>query len=436
MEDIIDDYLEYTKNTEPPRVFHRWCLLTSIGALLGRNTFIHHGHYKVYPNLYSQLIGESGTRKSSAIKLCKRLVSASGYINFAADKTSKEKFLGDLAGGSFLEDSSLEGGGSSRGRGRSKQPDLDITQQNLWGEENEKEPKEVFIVADEFNEFAGSSNYELHTTLGNLWDWDDENAPFFSSFKSGSVKIWQPTVSLLTGNTQEGFSRAFPPDTVGQGFLSRMLLIYGTKSDRRIAFPPVPNISDTSRIVTTLMRIRGKNARGGIELTPEAYSLLSEIYTNWKDLSDIRLTSYSTRRFTQLLKLCLIITCARFLEEITADVVVYANTILSAAEINMPRALGEFGKAKNSDITNRLITFLERSSKPQSITEIWRAVGHGNLGKTAELAELINGLKIADKVQYVEAGPSSGYLAKRVVNRNEKYVNWSLLTPEEREYIS
>lgn len=430
MEDIFDDYLEYTKNTEPPRIYHRWSLITCIGALLGRNVYIAHGHNKIYPNLYVMFIGESGTRKSTAIKMCKKLLSAAGYSTFAADKTSKEKFLLDLAGGGTEEETA-----NLRARDK-KATEEEIMNRNLWGEdETLREPREVFIVADEFNEFAGSSNSELYTTLGNLWNWDDENAPFFNSFKSGSVKIWQPTVSLLAGNTAEGFARAFPPETIGQGFLSRMLLLFGTKSGRRIAFPPVPNISDTSRIITTLMRIRGKNARGSIEIDAEAYVILGEIYSEDKRLSDIRLASYSTRRFDQLLKLCLIITCARFEETVTYATVIYANTILSAAEANMSKALGEFGKAKNSDITQKIITYLEASLKPVGIQELWKHVGVGNLGKMTELAEMIQGLKMADKIQYVEAGVRSGYLAKREVSEGTKFVDWNLLTEEEKGYL-
>lgn len=371
-------------------------------------------------------VGESGTRKSTSIKMMRRLCSAAGYDKFAAEKTSKEKFLQDLSG--QVDPSMIKKG----------QDIDDITNTNLWGDDfSDKTPREVFIVADEFNEFTGSANYEFHTTLGNLWDWDDENLPFSSSFKNGSVKIWQPTVSILAGNTQEGFSRAFPPDTVGQGFLSRMLLIHGVKSGRRITFPTIPSEEDTQRIVTTLMRIRGKNAFGELSFEEEAKRALTEIYEGWTDLPDIRLVSYSTRRFTQLLKIALIISCARFERTITLNSVIYSNTILSAAELNMPRALGEFGKAKNSDINNKVISYLEKAIKPVRLAELWKNVGVGNLAKPPELAELLQGLKLADKIQWIDIGPeNSGWMGKRIIDNSSKFVDWSLLTDEERSYIA
>ena len=44
------------------------------------------------------LVGASGTRKSTAIKLFKKLIQQAGYDTIAADKTTKEKFILDLSG--------------------------------------------------------------------------------------------------------------------------------------------------------------------------------------------------------------------------------------------------------------------------------------------------------------------------------------------------
>ncbi len=96
--DVYKTYFSFIRDTEPPLHYHRWCLLSSIGALLARQVYINHGHFKIYPNLYVTLLGEPASRKSTAIKLVKKLIRDSGYETFAADKTSKEKFLLDLEG--------------------------------------------------------------------------------------------------------------------------------------------------------------------------------------------------------------------------------------------------------------------------------------------------------------------------------------------------
>jgi len=49
-----------------------------------------------FPISTFMLIGEAGARKSTSIKLVKKLLGASGYTDFSANKTTKEKFLVDL----------------------------------------------------------------------------------------------------------------------------------------------------------------------------------------------------------------------------------------------------------------------------------------------------------------------------------------------------
>jgi len=177
--------------------------------------------------MYVMLIGDPGTRKSTAIKTSKRILSASGYDKFSAERTSKEKFLLDLEG---VEDDT----GSVK--------DASAVMRNLFGDDYANvDPREVFVVADEFNEFVGSGNLEFLSLLGSLWDWDDPVAPFKQRLKtSRSVSIFQPTINILSGNTHAGFAEAFPPQTLGQGFLSRLILVFGESSGKKFAFPEKP----------------------------------------------------------------------------------------------------------------------------------------------------------------------------------------------------
>ena len=96
--DFLSMYLEYTSGTECPVLFNRWSAIAGIGAFLGRGYSLLHGHFPINPNIYCMLMGTPGTRKSTSIKLIKNLLTKAGYETVAADKTSKEKFLVDLAG--------------------------------------------------------------------------------------------------------------------------------------------------------------------------------------------------------------------------------------------------------------------------------------------------------------------------------------------------
>lgn len=427
-DDFLSAYLAYTADTEVPTNFHRWSMLTSLGAFLGRQFYFAHGEFDINPNMYTMLIGSPGTRKSTAIKLVKKLIGDAGYTSIAADKTSKEKFLLDLSG-----DTSNESEYSSERRRSVKSESF--LDNNLWGdgETDESLPdRECFIMADELNDFMGNGNIEFISLLGSLWDY---NGTYRNRIKSGkSIAIKNPTINILAGNTPTGFSLAFPSEILGQGFFSRILLIYGEPNGRRITFPTRSSAGSTQAIVDYLRLIKSK-VIGPAVLSPQASDLLDEIYCSNSGVDDIRFESYSNRRFSHLLKLCLICTAARISTEITKRDVIYANTILKHAEHSMPRALGEFGKSRNADVSHKLVQLAQGSNEILTFKEMWRHVSN-DLEKMADLSTLIQNLVAAEKLIAVPGG--SGFLPRRKVltDIHSNAIDFSLLTNEERKFIS
>jgi Protein of unknown function (DUF3987) len=421
--DIFSNYLRYVEETESPVTFHRWSYIGSLSSLIGRKAWLPFGHGRIFPSLFIMLLGEPSSRKSTSIKILKKLMTRAGYENFAADKTRQEKFLLDLEGVDIEEiDTQL----SKKGKKYDN-----VTAEHLWGRED-SEPREVFIVADEFNEFAGPGNMDFYTTLGNLWDWDSDE-PFTQRFKnSKSVSIYQPTVSILAGNTPELFARCFPPEAIGSGFLARLLLIHGERSGRRITFPPPPDQELTVSLTHYFQTILSNNI-GELTKTSGATDLLDKIYQEDIQVSDVRFKYYNQRRFTQLQKLCIILAAGKFQTEVTDTDVLQAHTILCHAEIGMPKALGEFGKSKNSDVTNKIMSYMDTLVAPANIKEIWKQI-HNDVSMK-ECFDLVQGLQQADKIQTVTLGKLSGFLPKKVVRRDPKYVDWMFLTKEERDQL-
>src|SRR3990167_5429054 len=96
--DFFTEYMKYADidNSEAPAIYHRWVCASIIGALLGRSVHFQLGPHVIYPNQFIMLMGSPGTRKGSAMGIGKGLLKALGYSKFAADKTSKERFLMDM----------------------------------------------------------------------------------------------------------------------------------------------------------------------------------------------------------------------------------------------------------------------------------------------------------------------------------------------------
>lgn len=425
--DFIDLYLDYTAETECPTFFHRWTAVTCLSAYLGRSLYFQHGHFIIHPNLYTMLIGSPGTKKSSAIKIGAKLLSKAGYTTFAAKKTRQEKFLLDMA-----EQADRFLGTDAEG--------LDLMDANLFGDEGGRDdnhlvstaryldcpPCETFVAADEFNNFIGIGNTDFISILGELWDYD--GIYDYRLKNSKSVYIPNPTITILGGNTPTGFSQAFPTDTLGQGFFSRLLLVYGEPSGVKHTFPPTPNLIAQKNLIDWLHKIK-QEVVGEVTLTLEARQLMEEIYHNWEGIDDLRFEHYANRRLTHLIKLTIVLVASRVSTTIETKDIIYANTLLSFTEQLMPKALGEFGKARNSDITHKLMLALDGTVLPLTLQALWK-VSHQDLDNRNQLVDIVNNLLQAEKIQCVEGGylPIKKVLAQGTAG----LIDWNLLTQTER----
>jgi hypothetical protein len=355
---FIESYLDFFEGTEPPTIFNRWCCISGIATLLGRECWIRHGHKKIYPNQYIMLVGESGSRKSTAIKLfLKPFLKEVGYNSITANKTSKEKFLIDLGAGMDKINDPDEQLDINKPSGKFKQS-AHSTMKELFGIKDMASVSECLIMSDDLNVFLGHGNIEFIELLTDLWDYE---GIYSNRTKNGySVLIPNPTINALLGDTQQGISMAFPTEVIGQGWFSRLITVFSEPTGRKITFPPSSDLAKRKVLLESLIRIRGI-MKGPIEIEPMASVAIDDIYQNWKDIDDVRFKSYSTRRLDHLFKLCLCCAAARERRSIDTRVVEYANSILHYTESFMPKALGEFGKARNSDVQAKILELIEKS---------------------------------------------------------------------------
>lgn len=401
---FFDLYSEYVKNTEVPPIFHQWCATMGVAASLGKNFYFPRGHFNVYPNLYVMLIGIPGTGKGTCTSILQKLLLESGYTTFAADRSSKEKFLIDLQDGFHFE---------AEGDLTDASSVLDLN--SFFGKErliNSNEPAEVFILAEEFSDFIGPGAGDFVPLLTKLWSYTGIYRNRLKNSKS--VSIYEPCVNLLGGATSTSFAQSLPPEIIGQGFLARLLPVYGEPTGKRITFPTRPDEKIGRDLSNSLRRIRDE-VKGEATVSEKAILLLDRINQEWTPLPDPRFQHYATRRFNQLLKLCLVQAASRFSREISIADIRNANTLLSGTEDLMPKAIGEFGKAKNSDVSSKIMEALWTTDKPISTQSLWKLVS-SDLGSISELANLLSNLSHAEKIQ--SAG-KLGWLPKTIVQKRK-----------------
>lgn len=402
MTPLLKDIIRLAENQEASDFSYLWAGLSGIAAQLARNVYIPFGNGKIYPNLYVMFVGDPGKRKSTAVKDVKNKLKATGYSSFCADSVTMQKYISDLAGiGEGAEDSNM-------------------TEFNMGINLGSADYVESYIAQDEFSTFIGINNYPFIALLGSFWDIDE---PYLHRTKTGnSVEIPNPIVNIIGATTPSQFNTIFPPAISEQGFLSRLLIVNIPESKRKVSRPLPSNSDVVNAVVDGLKGIR--KVSGEMEMSDDVWAMLDDIYVSWKPIEDTRFAHYSTRRHTQLLKICMLTTATRFTTIMTVEDVIFANTLLSYTEHFMPQALGQFGKNKDGDVSSKIVEYL-RASFPQgrSIPEILKYVSTDIT--PLELHKTLGTLVAADKI--VSTG--NGYFPKirSHLDIKTKHVKWDLL---------
>lgn len=419
----MDMYLEMVELTESPLLFHRWCYISVVAASLARNTWLPFGERNIYPNFYINLIGPPGSRKSSAISIASGLLREAGYLHFCGDRSSKEKFMLDWEFGFDKINQGVEPEDKDAS-GALDMVDMILTPD---GRDTSK-VSEVYIRASELEDFLGSGNAGFISTLTNLWD----NLPYYTDrFKnSKSLYIPNPTVNMLGGATTTTFANIFSASIIGQGMLSRMLLIHGRGQRMKLTIPP-PLPPQLKLLILENLRAVRTSINGPMTLTPVAYEALDDIYNSNYEIADSRFASYFSRRLDHLLKLCIVIAASELTTEIDEEIVLLANTILTYTELGFSEALGEFGKSKSSEVTNIVLDAISawESLGGIGIRELLKQVSH-DVDSVHELAQITMKLEEAGKIQRGTSADKKGIVfmpIRKKIEQGDKFVDYSLL---------
>lgn len=409
MSSLLDLHLEYTSGSECTEQNHRWAMISCVAALLGRRVKLPFGHLTIYPNMYVFLVGLPATRKSTAISIAEKVLRLSDYDYFAFSRSSREKFLMDFEEG-FNNRNELGDVDMVKVLDNPYKPDLAAC-------------SECYICIDEFIDFIKMNNSDFLTLLTTLYD--NRDIPYRERLKnSKSVSIHKPTINILAGLTPTSLSMVMPPEMIGLGYTSRLIMVHSGKTSRRVTFPKQPDPKLEKVLVDKLRRI--SKFHGTMEYAKDAEVLLDKIYQNYIPLADSRLQHYCSRRFIHLLKLCMIFAAMRESLIITAEIVEEANTILSYTEANMHLALGEFGEAKHSKASQKVMEVLTQASAPLSMLEIWAAVST-DVERLSQLNDILNSLRHANKIiiNANAAGELMVLLNRALSKQNTDGINYS-----------
>lgn len=388
--DYLNKYMALVEDTESPRIFHIWSAIFDIAAALGRRCYLPFGAGRIYPNHYILLVGTPGTRKSSAASMGKRLLKASTGVRFAPSDTGGQR-QGLLIALQGPEDQSKE----FLGAAEMGSTDTSISSLTQLAEISSIPPDEyqyvdvadkhhLAIIASEFSRIIGQNNMSMMDFLGERYDGED----YEYHTKGTHIKLKDTLINMLACTTPVSIANSLPPQAGGQGFLSRIILVYGARKYKQVARPmPIdPDLeAQVKDIVESVYQMNGEFTE-----TPDAEAYAISLYGYRINITDSRFAYYAERRYTHLLKLAMCLCATRGEYEIQHRDYEEAHRILIATEYGMPDALGEFGLNPLAMLKQQILEHLRENQGPLAMEQI-TALFHRD-ARTHEIMEVVNDL--------------------------------------------
>jgi hypothetical protein len=394
---FLNNYLRMVEDTESPRLFHVWSAVSGLAASLGRRCWFQLGPLKVFPNQYIALVGTPGTRKSTAMNLMAKQLRKSTGVKFAPIDTAGQRqgliraMVGDdeketqvyLDGINTAENNSLAGLVFDR----LEEVELRETDPQFVVDSADKH--HIMVKATELSRFLGQNNLQMLDFLVPMWDGEDYD--YQTSNKTQVLK--NPLINLIACTTPVSIHHSMPPAAGGQGFLSRMILVYGATKYKVVPTPIEPDEEDVIQVREVFHE--AWNLAGEFTETSDGQEFRESVYGKPLEITDPRFGYYHERRQDHLIKLAMALCASRGEQIITTTDYQEANRILRATERGMPDALGEFGMNPLAALKQAILEYLRHHGATQ--IEDLRAAFHRD-SRMTEFNEAVNDLRRLNQI--------------------------------------
>lgn len=364
LEGWLMDYVELTRNMEPPTAFHFWSALTILGAALHRQCWISQGYWRIWPAVQTILIGPSQrVKKGTATSYAVQLGARSGRVYRLMDEGSPEALKSELAA------RSKQGGATG------------------------------LIYSAELSTLLGEKDYnkDMVQVLTDLFD--SRTGMQRRTVSRGPEHIRDIAVSFLGASNERWLRTAIPASAYEGGFMARVLLIHQLGTNRIIPRPALPSSELEEECLKWLRRT--EFVSGEAVLTSDASKFYTEKYhwmkKNWPQ--DERVAPFWSRMPDHLLRLAMLISISSDVAQrddikIQALHIQQAFALLSWILESLPRLYSMLGMNEYGDNALAVIDYLYRRAGTASHAEIARAMlRHMNKRALRETIEMLKDAK-------------------------------------------
>lgn len=306
LDSFITSFVEATSPLGSPAIYRRWTAISIMAAALRQNVWLRTSG-PVFPNLYIFLIGHPGVGKTRIISEGRRVAIKADGLNIAPVSMTFASMVDALA------EAKVE---------IIRQPQGTIRYNSMY------------IAADELGTFMHKYEPEMIDGLSHFYDPN----PYQQVRRTADIdiRIESPQINMIAGSTPKNFINFMPEKAWGQGFTSRIIMVF---SDERFIIDDFADHgpSHTADFIADLKHI--SELYGQFTVT-QPYR---EAINTWRHAgepplpSHPRLLHYLTRRCMHLYKLSMISSIDRddslWLTRADFD---NALTWLTEAELYMP----------------------------------------------------------------------------------------------------
>jgi hypothetical protein len=319
----LHDYIEYTRCTEPPTVFHFFSGLTVMGAAIARRVYFPKGSGDIFPNICCVLVAPSGRcKKTTACNIAVNLFRRIGG-NVLADKITPEAIVE-----SFQTQSTATG----------------------------------LIYAPEWAVFLGKQQYMegLVPMLTALFDCPSTWSS--TTIMRGSTQLQNVALSHLAATTLDWMQTSTAKDAFSGGFMSRLMFIVQKSTPRSFPLPPPLDPVLGKKLVAGLMALQ--HVTGEVSMTLEAEQWYTKWYLARKSIAtEKHFAGYLERRPDRLLQLAMVINASYDPKNLvmSLSVMKHADGILTWMERYLPQAFDELSSSPVGDDQLRLLRQIRKS---------------------------------------------------------------------------
>lgn len=371
---FLQAYKVYTKETEPPQSFQAWTAISVCGALLGRKCYMPMGHFNVYPNMYVLLVGNPGTRKSTALQVGRNLLRAGKQVPVAASSTTRESLIEAMT-----EDSCAV---------KAKVDDKLMKYQQL----------SAFV--GEFAEFIGGRHIseDMVRFMTGIWD---EDVFEYKTKNKGKFKIYSPFFTMLGACTPDWIIRQLKADIVSDGFSRRTIFVHGEK---RNCLNPRPILTPEMIEARSIMNNESKRIHsivGEFCFSKEATTIFDKFYKSLEEVESKapdRLKSYFSTKPNLVQKVAMCISAGISSSRVIDSKIL--NATLTLFEQNERYLYKLFGAMGRNELKAELVKVTERiQAAPKGITKKDLVLDmYGDLNQS-ELTEVLEILAMTGEVR-------------------------------------